>query len=566
MLSGTPTFADKTVADTLARVIDGNPDWTALPSATPASVRRLLSRALVKDLRGRLNDIGDARLEIEGADAADGSVKPADSRVDSRAPRATTRFGIQAGALVATVVILGVAAWYLMVGRARGAPPNPIRSIAVLPLQNLSGNPDDEFFADGATESLMSSLVQLHAVDVISRTSAMRYKGTTKPMQQIAQELGVDAVVEGAVQRIDGRVRISAQLIRAATDTHVWAKEYDREARDFLQLESDIARAIVDEIRPRIATGATGVARTVSPDAQEAYLLGRHHYWKNSEPELRKAVEYFDRATQLEPDYAEAYAGSSLAWAVLRDFGDPRSGSEGRRAAARALEINPKLALGYAALGNVLLKEWQWAEAEQAFRRALEIDPDQLDACGCYSIFLGWRGRIEEALATIEHARKLDPLSTTTEWQYGVILYFARRYDDSVAHLRRAIELDPRNVPAYRTLVRTYEEAGRVQDALPILDRPQFRDGYEFGIAYVMQGRRDDALRILQHVEARGDSVGAATLSLWLHDDDRAFRWLRRALDDKRPNVTNLKVAPVFDRVRSDPRFAELVQRLNLPD
>ena len=322
--------------------------------------------------------------------------------------RSWLEIGIR-GANAAAFILMGLALSQVTGGVAR-VPTDSIRSIAVLPLRNLSANPDDEFFADGTTESLISSLAQLHVVAVTSRTSVMRYKSTTKPLSDIARELNVDAVVEGSVQRADGRIRITAQLIRTSTDTHMWASEYDRDARDFLQLQSDIADAIIHDIRPAIATDgkvSPPTEKAIDPAAREAYMLGRFHYWRNGESDLRSAIRYFNRATQIEPKYAEAYAGASLAWSSLANFRDSRAEPEGRSAALRAIAISPNLAEAYSALGQAFLNTWQWAEADRAYRKALELDPDQLDACGCYSIFLARRGRTAEALAMIEHARRL---------------------------------------------------------------------------------------------------------------------------------------------------------------
>jgi TolB-like protein len=249
---------------------------------------------------------------------------------------------LAAAALV--IIALGAAALWRTRPTATNAPR--IRSLAVLPLQNLSRDPDQEFFSDGTTEALISNLAQIHDLDVISRTSAMRYKGTTKTVPEIGRELGVDAIVEGSVQRVGGRVRITAQLIRASTDKHLWASEYERDAADVLKLEAEVARTIAQEIQAHLTPEETrrlASARSISPDAREAYLLGRYHQFKDNEADFRQAIEYFQQAIRLQPDYAAAYAGLSLTSRFLMTRGFTKEEGAARTAALKAIELDPNL-------------------------------------------------------------------------------------------------------------------------------------------------------------------------------------------------------------------------------
>jgi TolB-like protein/DNA-binding winged helix-turn-helix (wHTH) protein len=499
--------------------------------------------------------------ELAPAERPSLPVTPARTEAPPQRPRRYGRIAVALAAVAAAGVVIGMSATQLW-----GPTETTIRSVAVLPLRSLSSDPADDFFADGTTESLISGLAQIHALDVTSRTSVMRFKGSTKPLKDIARELGVDAIVEGSVQRANGRIRESIQLIRASTDTHIWANEYDRDARDVLALQSEIARGIVEELGPRLtsqeATRLTTV-KQVSPEAVDAFMLGKYHYWRNAETGLRKAIAYFDRAIALQPDYAAAYGWKAASWMDLRTFRDPQAVVEARNAATKALELDPDDANAHVAMGFVHAAEWEWGHAEREFRRALEIDPTGVQSCACYALILGQLDRIPEALVLIERARKTNPLSTQVEWNYGLILLYARRYEDAETHLRRAIELDPQNVPAILTLARTYFVQGRSQDAITLLDRPAFRQTAEMGIAYAHVGRRQDAEMILKGLEAEVDAYDAAGLSFALGYVDRGFERLGKALDHRDARAPAIRVNPQWDAVRSDPRFAALLKRLD---
>jgi serine/threonine-protein kinase len=362
---------------------------------------------------------------------------------------------------------------------------------------------------------------------------------------------------------------MTAQLIRTATDTHLWANEYDGDARDFLQVQHDIARAIVEEIRPRITreeSARLATVRQITPEAREAYMLGEYHLWKANEASLRNAIAYFDRAVTLQPDYAAAYAGAALSWVDLDAFQDPHAQTKGRTAAVKALELDPNTAEAHVAIAMFHVRDWRWVDADVEFRKALDLNPDSVEACVCYANLLGRMGRISDALNLVEHGKRVNPLSTAVEWQYGIILYYARRYDEATSHLLRAIELDSQNSAAYLALARVYEVAGRPADAMAILDRPEFRASAEMGVVHAMLGRRADAEKILRHVKTGSDSVGVANLYFQLGNKDLGFEWLGKALEERHPVAPSLKISPRYDDVRSDRRFAALVTRLNLPD
>jgi eukaryotic-like serine/threonine-protein kinase len=455
-----------------------------------------------------------------------------------------------------------------------GKPDRPrhtrrrIRSLAVLPLQNLSRDPDQEFFSDGTTEALIGNLAQIRSLDVISRTSVMRYKGTTKTIPEIGRELEVDAIVEGSVQRVEGRVRITARLIRASTDTHLWASEYERDAADVLKLEAEVARVIAQEIQAHLTPDETrrlASARSISPDAREAFLLGRYHHFKDNEADLRRAIDYFQHAIRLQPDYATAHAGLSLSARLLKTRGFTREEGAARTAAVKAIELDPNLGEAHAAMAGLKFDEWDWAGAEAEARRAFELN--YVDEY--YPSLLTVTGRHARAIAVAEHAIKLDPLSPIRHNTLGIVLYSARRYDEALAQLNRSIDLDPRNFAATLMVGIILETLGKPQQALAVFDRPDFRESPYIARAYALAGRRDDARRVLSGLVERGgafDLHEAAIAYFALGDTDRGFEVLTEAFDQRAGYVPWAKVQPALDGVRDDPRFEALVARLGLPD
>ncbi len=556
LLSGRQPFAGPTALEVLQRV--QHQPAAPLGEAIPPALRAVVEKALEKDPAARYQSMRELVVDLR---------RLVRHTVEMSAPAGkVSRAWI--GVVAALVLVMtGSAAWWRT--RANDAGTAQIRSIAVLPFQNLSRDPDQEFFADGTTDVLISSLAQIHALDVTSRTSVMRYKGTTKSLPEIARELGVDAIVEGSVQRAGGRVRVTAQLIRASTDTHVWANDYDRDAADFLQMQADVVQAIAREIEVQVTPEESrrlAQVRSVHPDAQEAFLLGQYHSRGNNAIGYRRAIEYFERAIQAQPDYAAAHAGLALAWQALRVFGESAGDDIIRRATAKALELDPNLAEGHVALASIKVDDWLWADADREYQLALTLNPDSVEACSCYGLVLANMGRFPQAIALSEHAAKVNPLSSVVHFNYGLVLRSARRYEQATARLVRAIELDAGNLPAYVVLAQVYQAAGRFDDAVAVLDRPEFRLSAERAVAYAIAGRRPEAQEILSQINPGSDPYGLASVYFVLGDNDRGFESLAKAFDDRDPRVASARVNPRWDAIRSDPRFQALVARLKLPD
>ena len=459
-----------------------------------------------------------------------------------------------------------------------------IESIVVLPLENLSRDPEQEFFADGMTEALITNLAQIRALRVVSRTSAMQYKGIRKPLPEIARDLRVDTVVEGTVARFGNRVRITAQLIEAATDRHIWAHSYERDMSDVLALQAEVARAIADEVRVQVSgeeQARLQPERRVDPEAYELYLRGRHHWNRRTNAETRKGIEYFHQAIAKDPRYAAAHAGLARAYDTMGTYNfipPAEAFGAAAAAAARALELDPELPEAHTALGGVLFTHnWDWTRAEAEFRHALSLNGNDADAYHWYSDFLSAMGRVDEAIASIRRAHSLEPLSLTINMSVGVCLFYARRYDETIAQQQRTLELDPTFAPAMRNLGGAYEQKGMWAEAIETYKRAKTLspgDRSATGLlahAYAVSGRPAEARRLMTELteESKSDYVSPysmAAIHVGLGEIDRAFESLEEAFRSRDRGLVWMKVAPRLDPLRSDPRFSDLLRRMKFPE
>ena len=452
----------------------------------------------------------------------------------------------------------------------------PITSLAVLPLNNLSGDATQDYFADGMTEALIGNLAPISGLRVVSRTSVMRFKGARAPLAEIARELKVDAVIEGSVQRTRDRVRISVQLIHAPSDTHLWAREYERELTDVLKLQGEVARAVADEIRIQVTAeerARMASAGTVDPAAHQNYLLGQHYLWKLTEEDLARAIEHFDRATRLDAGYASAYAGLSHAWWWRGVWGAKtfkEIESPSRAAAQQALALDPRLAEAHVSMGRLRFgHDWNWTGAEHDFGRALDIDPNNLDAHFFSAMLFMALGRFPESIAHVERAEQLDPLSSTVQSAFGRVLYRARKFDQAIPHLNQAIALEPRSSDAYGRLADVYEALGRYDEALALYERVHLLRGRpvrdpDIAIVLARMGRRDEANHIVASLRNTSPPAQLAQAYAVLGDKEEAFRLLFRHADE-RNGLNYVKTEPRFDSLHSDPRWPALLRRMNLP-
>jgi TolB-like protein/DNA-binding winged helix-turn-helix (wHTH) protein/Flp pilus assembly protein TadD len=457
-----------------------------------------------------------------------------------------------------------------------------ISSIAVLPLENLSNDPEQQYFVEGMTDEITTDLAKLPGIRVTSRTSAMQYKNTHKTLPQIARELNVDAVVEGTVLCVGNRVRIRTQLIYAPADRHVWAQAYERDLKDVLTLQANLAEDIAGEIRLKLTTEqrANLSARSVDPAAHELYLKGRYFWNKRDQADFQKAIDYFQQAIAKDPTYAAAYAGLADSYALSGGFNlipVELAMPSAKAAAEKALELDGNLAEAHASLGLIApFNNWNWADAERHYERAIELNPNYATAHHWYAEgYLMPVGRADEAIAEIRKAQQLDPLSAVIATDLGKELYFVRRYDEALVELRRAIELDPNFVGAHNWISDTLLEKRMYNDAVAELEKTKpFREERVYirqtAYLYARIGRRAEARAALRRsLELSKDkqvSSGAVALTYAaLGDKNESFQWLEKAYTERSSFMTSLKYWSVFDPLRGDPRFADLLRRVGLP-
>jgi len=476
-------------------------------------------------------------------------------------------------------VILGV----LIVRTSFSTPPAKIQSIAVLPFANLSGDATQDYFADAMTEELTSDLGKIAALRVISRTSAMHYKKVPKTAPEIARELNVDGVIEGSVFRSGDRVRITAQLINARSDRHLWSESYERDLKDILALQSELAQAIVSEIKIQLTPQERehlASAHTINPDAYDAYLLGNYHASKRNPAAIDKAIEYFQRAIRIDPSYAQAYAGLASAYLEREIWGGVGIGNTADQVRAntlKALELDEDLAEAHALLGRICFGyDWNWARTDKEYRRAIELNANLPNAYEGYAFFLQAMGRHQEALSAVHRAVELDPLSAWYISEEGRILYRARRYGDAIARYQRALELDSTFVPALGRMADAYEQLGKYNEALSYAQKLQQMPGNS-GVGlqmlariYASMGKRHEAEEILSRTIEKSGALGGsndyarAVIYSALGDHDRAIAALERGTRTHSffPFVF---VDPQLDPLRSDPRFQRLLRRAGIP-
>jgi TolB-like protein/DNA-binding winged helix-turn-helix (wHTH) protein/Tfp pilus assembly protein PilF len=477
-----------------------------------------------------------------------------------------------ASSVALVVLILALAFWFL-----RPALPHPvIASLAVLPLDNLSGNPDQDYFADGMTDELITELAHISTLRVVSRTSVISEKGLHKPLQQIARDLNVDAIVEGSIVRSGDRIRITAQLIDARSDKHLWAQSFEGSSSDVLSLQDNVAREIAAQTKAALAPDARANisgSRHVDPAAHDAYLRGRYFLEKR---ELKKSVAYFQQAVAIDPQWSQANSGlaDALHAAGLGELSPDKTMIKAESTARHAIELDPANGEAYSTLGAIQATfEWNWAEAEQNIRRGIALSPGSSDAELDYAILLDAVNRPEEAVTHMRRALELDPLSFLMNRHLGSTLFFARHYEEALAHLEHAAEMEPGNlgyVLGWESGI--YEAMGKQDKAvdleLKLLSLAPAADARLRSI-YALRGWKAYwRERLKMDAAGGGDACAAYGIALdyiRIGQPDQAFLQLNRAIDQKCDAMIWIKVTPSVDSIRADPRFNDLLKRLNLP-
>jgi TolB-like protein/DNA-binding winged helix-turn-helix (wHTH) protein/Flp pilus assembly protein TadD len=559
-----------------------------------------LNKAVSK-IRDALGDSGDNprfvetvarrgyRFLAEVAPVEDGSghLEPAPTPVASpdagdvnesvKQPR-SLRVAALAGAGLAVALAVALA-WFLS---SRTEPSPRIRSLAVLPLENLSGDAGQEYFVDGMTDELITRLGQIGTLRVISRTSTMTYKGTRKPMPHIASELNVDAVVEGSVMRSGERVRITAQLIQLPADKHIWSESYEGDVGDALALQNRVARTIAEQVRAtlnRQEQAALQGPKSVRPESSDAYFRGRYFWNKRTADGLRKAIEYFTLAIEKDPTFAAAYSGLADAYALAGDWEygilSPQDAfARAKAAASKALALDANLAEAHTSLAFALdLYGWDWQTAESEYRHAIALNPGYATAHQWYGWHLIVVGRTAEGIAALRTAESLDPLSPILNADLADALCIARLYEDSLQQSRRALELHPNFAVAHYQLGQTLVQMRRYDEAIMAFRKAVALAGdnttfdSNLAHAYAISGRTEEARTILRDLEDRqtGQSPTDASIALvyvGLGDNDQAMVWLNKAYQARfNPSIL---LRPAFDPIRPDPRFRDLLGRIGL--
>ena len=574
MVSGRRAFDRPSAAETMAAILRDEPkDLAETPAAVPPALISVIRRCLEKNPGERFQSAADLGFALQGLSGSSAS---------SPSPPAThgSRFAIVVAAVVALVA---VAALWLALSHRFSFARSGIKTLAVLPMTNVSGDTSQEYLADGVTEQLISDLARISDLRVTSQTSSMSYKGTKKPLPQIAGELSVDAIVEGSVVRSGDRVRITAELIDAGSDKHLWSETYERDVNDMLSLQREIAVAVTRHLGPALAQAGSRVAdaRSIDPRSFDAYLRGRYSFNKGGRDDLFRAADQFQQALDADPTNAQAYVGLAETYALIGYWNYLSPGDsfpKARAAATRALEIDPNSAAAQAALGYIdMYYGWDFKAADSEFRKAIAENPNLASAHRYYAIYLASMLRPVESQREASVARTLDPLSVPVVTDSGFVMYYDRDYDKAIKTLRDAIALNPKAPGPHFWLGRVYQAQTRYDDAAAqyklatpgISKLPALLAG--LGHMYAITGRRSEALQVLQQIETMSKNsyvspYAPALVYLGLGEKEKTLALLDRCLGERTNWMVWLLKDPRWDPMRSDPRFLEIVRKVGFPE
>jgi TolB-like protein/Flp pilus assembly protein TadD len=598
MLTATVPFKGETISDTLANILQTDPEWNALPATMPPNVLVLLRRCLEKEPRRRLRDIGDiaitleeTTIELQRPTLQTKVVEAGRARLTGNLKRLLPWF--VTGAAVIILVLIGIIIGLKLGGPSEKKPGKststpivkPINAIVVLPFENLSGDPEQEYFVDGMTDALSAELGKIKALRVISRTSAMHYKDTDKMIPEIAKELSVDAVIEGSVLKVGNDVRVTAQLVDGRTDAHLWSDNYTGTLTNILALQSEVTLAIAREIEAALTPEEERRikhTKAVNAEAYEAFLKGKFFLNKRTEDTSKTAIHYFEQAIEQNPSYALAHAGLAECYIVLGFYAylEPNEAfPKAKMEAQKALSIDNTLAEAHTSLAYIsTVYEWNWESAESGFKRAIELNPNYATAHQWYSIFLNSMRRHDEAIVEIKQAQKLDPVSNMINTDVGEVYLSMHQYDQAIDAFQNVLAMDKGFWRAHWSLARAYLQKQKFEKALEEIQKSRdLLTGWQpwiecsKGIIYARMGKREDAQQVLNNLLKRSKReyvppIIFADLHFALDENDKGFDWLKEAHKGRDPILTFLKVRPVYDSVRSDPRFSEVLKQMRFPE
>jgi TolB-like protein/Tfp pilus assembly protein PilF len=548
-----------------------------------ATVRRWEKREALPVHRHHHEKLGSVYAYTSELDAwSDGRRQQIEQQPSDTAEWWAQRRIVLPAVVLALTLVAAVSAYVWMATRAR--PTNigsTVSSLAVLPFQSLSGSARDEPLELGMADAVITRLGNVRQIRVRPMSSVLKYAETRPDLGTAGRQLQVDTLVEGTIQRAGDRIRVTVHLMRVRDGASLWAGTFDEQFTNIFAVQDSISHQVAHALPLTLSSDeAKGLARrdTTNPQAYQHYLKGRYFRSKVTEEGLRKAVEHFEQAIKLDPTYAQAHAGLADSWALSSNFSIVSSKEaylNAKGAALKGLELDDRLADAHTTLGMVsLFYDWDWPAAERAFQQALALEPDDANAHQRYGLALMWLGRFDEAIREIQRARELAPVDLETNANLALVLYFARRYDGAILEARKTLEMDRDSYQAHRTIARAYLETRMYDQAIAAFRKAMAPGGIqllkaELGHAYAVSGRRDEALKILGELKllAKRQYVspyGMAILHVGLGEKDQAFEWLEKSRAERERWMVTLKVAPVLDPLRSDPRFADLVRRVGL--
>ena len=542
---------------------------TSLRQNVPASLSAVINKCLEKDRSKRYQTAEEVASDLRTIQhTTSGDARPAVKQ---------SKLPWMIAALVAVIAVM----LYLFIPSSHSGSKNGT-TIAVLPFTNMSGDPQDEYFSDGMTEDILTQLSKIAGIKVISRTSVMRYKGTTKTIRDIGNELHAGVILEGSVRRAGDQVRITAQLIDANTDEHVWAENYDKEFKQIFAIQSDVAQRVAAALKIQLMGDekqSVEKEATQNLEAYNLYLKGRFYLSKRTEEALKNAIDYFQQALERDTTYAAAYAGLADSYTLLALLGflPPHEAfPKAKIAAEKAIAIDPMIAAAHASLGVVRFQyEWNWSGAELEFKRAISLNANYAIAHHNYADFLKGMGRFDQALEEIRKAQELDPLSLPINTGVGHVLYLSRHYDQAIEQYRRTLEMDPNFLQARLWFGRPYLQKHMYKEAIAELQAAVQLSGNStiacamLGHAYAASGNKEEALKMLNELKKRSEeryvpSYWIGMIYVGLGDKDQSFAWLNKAYEERSAWLAWLKVEPRFDTLRTDARFTTLLKKMDL--
>lgn len=613
--TGQKAFAGENALDSLHKIVHApTPQIKEINPDAPDELQRIVRRCLAKKPEKRYQSIKEVVIELEelqqelkdkveleqsvqppqrgGAAAAKSGAQNSiastrqlgASTAEVSEVRATTsaeyiatgikrhKVVVGLGLAVFAAAVIGIAYYF----HARSTEV-PVDSIAVLPFDNRSSDPDTEYLSDGLTESLIYKLSQLPNLKVSPSSSIFRYKGKETDPVKVGNELGVSAVLSGRIKQRSNQLTISVELVEVRSNKLLWGEQYDRQMSDLLQTQREIAREIIDKLRVKVSGEEPVLAKhyTESNEAYQLYLRGRFYWNKRTGEAVKKAIEYFNQAIERDPRFALAYAGLADCYVVPANPLPPREKMPRAKAAAmRALEIDETLAEAHTSLGRILtVYDWNWVGGEKEFKRAIELNPRYGTAHQWYGTYFEMMGRRDESIAERKRAQELDPLSLIINFELGTAYYYARDYDHAIEQFQKTLELDPNFPPVQGFLAGSYEQRGKYAEAISVSDNAPLRGNTELsssiGHVYAVSGKKAEAQAMLNELKQLSvhQYVPADTIALiyaGLGEKDQAFTWLEKAYEDHAFKMCWLKVEPRWDSLRSDPRFQELVRKVGL--